>query len=152
MAYTKITNFTAKDSLPNGDAEKIIYGADFDAEFNAIQTESLTLNGLITNLDTTLNNRIDNLELSVSGSIPPENLAGLTSGSTGTVIANSNGTFSTGSPIPTGRIFTKYQSTWSETVDSPGTHLIETHYNTFISSHSGTSGTVYSARYGINGQ
>lgn len=36
--YTKATNFTTKDSLPSGDAAKIIKGSEFDTEFSAIQT------------------------------------------------------------------------------------------------------------------
>ena len=40
--YTKITNFTAKDTLPTGNAAKIIKGVDFDTEFNNLQTVSAT--------------------------------------------------------------------------------------------------------------
>ena len=36
--YTKTTNFTAKDSLPSGDTNKIIRGSEFDTEFNAVVT------------------------------------------------------------------------------------------------------------------
>lgn len=36
--YTKATNFTAKDTLPSGDPQKIVKGAEFDTEFNAIAT------------------------------------------------------------------------------------------------------------------
>jgi hypothetical protein len=36
--YTRTQNFTAKDSLATGDAEKVITGADVDGEFNAIAT------------------------------------------------------------------------------------------------------------------
>jgi hypothetical protein len=36
--YTKSINFTAKDSLPTGDANKVIRGSEFDTEFDAIQT------------------------------------------------------------------------------------------------------------------
>jgi hypothetical protein len=36
--YTKTTNFTAKDSLPSGNAGKIIKGSDFDLELNNIAT------------------------------------------------------------------------------------------------------------------
>jgi hypothetical protein len=36
--YTKSTNFTVKDTLPSGDAGKVIRGTEFDTEFNAIQT------------------------------------------------------------------------------------------------------------------
>lgn len=34
--YTKTTNFAAKDSLPSGDAGKIIQGTEFNTEFDAI--------------------------------------------------------------------------------------------------------------------
>ena len=40
--YTKTTNFTAKDSLPSGDSNKLIVGADFDTEFAAIATAIAT--------------------------------------------------------------------------------------------------------------
>lgn len=40
--YVKSTNFTAKDSLPSGDANKVIRGSEFDTEFNAIQTAVTT--------------------------------------------------------------------------------------------------------------
>jgi hypothetical protein len=40
--YVKTTNFTAKDSLPTGDANKVIRGSEFDTEFNAIQVASAT--------------------------------------------------------------------------------------------------------------
>lgn len=40
--YAKTTNFTAKDSLTTGDPEKLILGADFDTEFNAIVTAIAT--------------------------------------------------------------------------------------------------------------
>ena len=36
--YSKATNFTAKDGLPTGNAGKIVKGAEFDVEFNAIAT------------------------------------------------------------------------------------------------------------------
>ena len=34
--YTKTTDFAAKDSLPSGDSGKIIKGAEFETEFDAI--------------------------------------------------------------------------------------------------------------------
>jgi hypothetical protein len=40
--YVKTTNFTAKDSLPTGDPNKVIRGSEFDTEFNAIQVASAT--------------------------------------------------------------------------------------------------------------
>lgn len=40
--YTKTTNFTAKDSLTSGDANKIVRGSEFDTEFNAISAAIAT--------------------------------------------------------------------------------------------------------------
>ncbi len=40
--YSKTTNFTAKDSLPSGNAGKIIKGSEFDTEFDAIETAIAT--------------------------------------------------------------------------------------------------------------
>jgi len=40
--YVKFTNFTVKDSLPTGDTNKVIRGAEFDTEFNAIATAVAT--------------------------------------------------------------------------------------------------------------
>ena len=40
--YSQITNFTAKDALSSGDAEKIILGSDVDAELSAISTAIAT--------------------------------------------------------------------------------------------------------------
>lgn len=37
-SYTKTTNFTAKDTLPSGNASKVVRGSEFDVEFSAIQT------------------------------------------------------------------------------------------------------------------
>lgn len=40
--YTKTTNFTAKDSLPSGNAAKVIKGSEFDTEFDNISTAIAT--------------------------------------------------------------------------------------------------------------
>lgn len=40
--YTKVTNFTAKDSLTSGDPNKIVKGAEIDNEFTAISTAIAT--------------------------------------------------------------------------------------------------------------
>lgn len=34
--YTKSTNFTAKDTLPTGNANKVVRGAELDTEYSAI--------------------------------------------------------------------------------------------------------------------
>lgn len=40
--YVKFTNFTVKDSLPTGDTNKVIRGAEFDTEFDALATAVAT--------------------------------------------------------------------------------------------------------------
>jgi len=40
--YTKTTDFAAKDSLPSGNAAKIVKGSEIDTEFNNIATASAT--------------------------------------------------------------------------------------------------------------
>lgn len=40
--YVKSTNFTAKDSLPQGDANKVIRGSEFDTEFTAVSVAIAT--------------------------------------------------------------------------------------------------------------
>lgn len=40
--YTQVTDFSAKDALSTGDPEKLILGADMDAEFDAISTAIAT--------------------------------------------------------------------------------------------------------------
>jgi hypothetical protein len=40
--YTKITDFAAKDSLPTGDPDKVIFGEEHDDEYNAIESMSAT--------------------------------------------------------------------------------------------------------------
>lgn len=37
-SYTKTTNFTAKDTLPTGNINKKVRGAEIDVEFSAIAT------------------------------------------------------------------------------------------------------------------
>ena len=40
--YSKTTDFAAKDSLPSGDCGKIIKGAEFETEVDAISTAIAT--------------------------------------------------------------------------------------------------------------
>ena len=40
--YTKLTDYAAKDSLPTGNAGKIVKGAEIDAEVTSLQTVSAT--------------------------------------------------------------------------------------------------------------
>lgn len=60
--YTKVTNFTAKDSLTSGDPNKVVKGAEIDTEFSAISTAiatkantaSPTFTGTVTTADLTV--------------------------------------------------------------------------------------------------
>jgi len=40
--YTKVTNFTAKDSLPTGNANKVVRGSEIDTEFTNVATAIAT--------------------------------------------------------------------------------------------------------------
>lgn len=40
--YITTVNFTAKDTLPSGDPQKVIKGSDFQLEFDAIALASAT--------------------------------------------------------------------------------------------------------------
>tara|TARA_B110000503_G_scaffold108264_1_gene161934 strand:+ start:253 stop:468 length:216 start_codon:yes stop_codon:yes gene_type:complete len=40
--YIKLTDYAAKDSLPTGNAGKIVKGVEIDAEFTELQTVSAT--------------------------------------------------------------------------------------------------------------
>ena len=40
--YTKTTDFAAKDTLPGGDANKVVRGTEFETEFDAISTAIAT--------------------------------------------------------------------------------------------------------------
>lgn len=40
--YTKVTDFASKDSLPTGDTNKVVRGAEIDTEFNNIATAVAT--------------------------------------------------------------------------------------------------------------
>ena len=52
MSYTKTTNFSVKDSLPSGDANKIVKGTEINTEFNNIETAISTLTSTIGGLST----------------------------------------------------------------------------------------------------
>jgi hypothetical protein len=64
--YTKLVNFAAKDSLPTGDANKLVRGAEINTEFTNVQTavnskadkESPTFTGTVT-VSGTLNGTIE---------------------------------------------------------------------------------------------
>ena len=86
--YTKSTNFTAKDSLPTGDTNKVVRGSEFDTEFNAIQTAvgtkadlaGPTFTGTATFADITATGTIDLTSGSVTTNIDGGTIDGVTIG------------------------------------------------------------------------
>ncbi len=58
--YLKTTDFASKDNLPAGDSNRVIRGAEFDVEFNNIQSASAS--------------KADKNNPSFSGSVTLENL------------------------------------------------------------------------------
>ena len=54
MAYNKITDFASKDTLPSGDTNKIVKGAEIDTEFNNISAAINTVENTISGLGTTI--------------------------------------------------------------------------------------------------
>jgi len=56
MSYTKTTNFSAKDTLPSGDPNKIVKGSEINTEFNNIQTAISTLTSTVDGLGSSVTN------------------------------------------------------------------------------------------------
>ena len=62
--YSKLTDFASKDTLPSGNANKIIKGTEIDDEFQAIETaisskaETSTLTSEVATLTSTLTSSI----------------------------------------------------------------------------------------------
>ncbi len=101
--YTKSTNFTAKDSLPTGDTNKVIRGSEFDTEFNAIQTAigtksdlaGPTFTGTATFDGITATGTVNFTGGSVTTNIDGGTIDGVTiGGSTPGAISGTTGTFS----------------------------------------------------------
>ena len=77
--YSKTTDFTGKNSLPDSDPDKIISGVDFDLEFNAVAAASAS------KADTTYVDAADALKLDKTGGIVSGDL-----GVTGDIDADGN--------------------------------------------------------------
>jgi len=80
--YVKFTNFTVKDSLPTGDTNKVIRGAEFDTEFDAIATAvstksniaSPTFTGTATFADVSVSGTLAGTTGTFSGAVTGSNL------------------------------------------------------------------------------
>tara|TARA_R110001606_G_scaffold214361_1_gene362174 strand:- start:1488 stop:2201 length:714 start_codon:yes stop_codon:yes gene_type:complete len=102
--YVKSTNFTAKDSLPTGDANKVIRGSEFDTEFNAIQVASATkanlgsptFTGTATFADVTVTGTVTAGTIDLNGGALDNVVIGGTTPAAGTftAVAGTTGTFS----------------------------------------------------------
>jgi len=77
--YVKSTNFTVKDSLPTGDTNKVIRGAEFDTEFNDIATAITTKSNIAS---PTFTGTVTIANLTASGTI---NFNGATVSNLGTI-------------------------------------------------------------------
>ena len=71
--YTKTTNFATKDSLPSGNAAKIVRGTEIDAEFNNIATASATK---ANSANATLTGTTTAVTLDVSGTLTAGTITG----------------------------------------------------------------------------
>ena len=102
--YVKSTNFTAKDSLPTGDANKVIRGSEFDTEFNAIQVASATkanlgsptFTGTATFANVTVSGTVTAGTIDLNGGALDNVVIGGTTPAAGTftAVAGTTGTFS----------------------------------------------------------
>jgi hypothetical protein len=102
--YVKSTNFTAKDTLPQGDANKVIRGSEFDTEFNAIQTAvatkadlaSPTFTGTATFADVNVSGTVTAGTIDLNGGALDNVIIGGSTPAAGTftAVAGTTGTFS----------------------------------------------------------
>ena len=71
--YTKTTNFATKDSLPSGNAAKIVRGTEIDAEFNNIATASATK---ANSADPTFTGIVTAATVNVTGTLTADTITG----------------------------------------------------------------------------
>lgn len=67
--YTKLTNFATKDSLPSGNANKIIRGTEIDAEFNSLQSAIATKQDKLSTVSVTDTTTVLSGPLRVNGAV-----------------------------------------------------------------------------------
>ncbi len=124
--YTKLTDFAAKDSLPTGNANKIVKGQEIDDEFVAIAT------AILSKADTSdLSAYAQLTGATFSGSITTAGIVGTTADYSGTVTA-ARGVGDTQTASITGSTtldFSTYQNfvltlTGNVTLDNPSTETV----------------------------
>jgi hypothetical protein len=71
--YTKTTNFATKDSLPSGNAAKIVRGTEIDTEFNNIATSSATK---ANSADPTFTGTVTAATVNVTGTLTADTITG----------------------------------------------------------------------------
>ena len=71
--YTKTTNFATKDSLPSGNAAKIVRGTEIDTEFNNIATASATK---ANSADPTFTGTVTATTVNVTGTLTADTITG----------------------------------------------------------------------------
>ena len=71
--YTKTTNFATKDSLPSGNAAKIVRGTEIDTEFNNIATASATK---ANSADPTFTGTVTGATVNVTGTLTADTITG----------------------------------------------------------------------------
>ena len=71
--YTKTTNFATKDSLPSGNAAKIVRGTEIDTEFNNIPTASATK---ANSADPTFTGTVTAATVNVTGTLTADTITG----------------------------------------------------------------------------
>lgn len=158
--YLKTTNFTAKDSLPAGDVNKKIVGAQFDTEFNNISTaiaskadlSSPALVGVPTAPTATAGNNTTQVATTafVTTAVANERTATatltnktITGSLTGNVTGNVTGNADTATTLATARTIGGVSFDGSANIDLPGVNA-EGSQNTTGNAATATSATKIS--------
>ena len=81
-AYTKATDFAAKDALSTGDAAKVVKGTEIDDEFNLIET---AVNSKANTASPTFTGTVTAPTLSLSGAATVGGALTVTGAFTGTI-------------------------------------------------------------------
>lgn len=71
--YTKITNFAAKDDLPQNNPNKVIRGSEFDAEFNAVSAALASKLDVVPVYDAVVRDEVVGTTLTVTDNSPATN-------------------------------------------------------------------------------